>query len=128
MDTPITFTPGEVIAVLLGFAGSIITISAAVTVVINLIKRMRKPEEEQNQKIASLEKRLDSQESRMNEFVTYFDRDKKRFDHIEQANEITQEALLALLSHSISGNSIDALTSAKDKLQKYLISRNTITV
>ena len=125
MDKPITFTPGDVIAVILGIAGAIITLSAAITIVINVIKRMKKPEEAQNQRIESLEKRLDTQEARMNEFTTYFDRDKKRFDQIEQANEITQEALLALLSHSISGNSIDALTSAKEKLHKYLISRNT---
>lgn len=46
-----------------------------------------------------------------------------RFERIDSGSEVTQEALLALLSHAINGNDVDGLKEARDKLQKYLIKR-----
>lgn len=47
----------------------------------------------------------------------------QRFEVIDSGNEITQEALLALMSHAINGNDIDSLKEARDKLQRHLITR-----
>ena len=46
-----------------------------------------------------------------------------RLDAIEEGSRVTQRAILALLSHGIDGNDIDAMKAAKKELQEYLIER-----
>lgn len=51
------------------------------------------------------------------------DRDKKRIDSLEEGNKAICRGVLALLSHSINGNSIEKLTAARDGLTNYLIDK-----
>jgi hypothetical protein len=41
---------------------------------------------------------------------------------------VTQQALLALMSHAINGNDIDKLSRAKDDLESYLINKGGTTI
>ena len=57
------------------------------------------------------------------EFAEYLDRDNRRLNSLDEGNRVTQQALLALMSHAINGNDIDKLTRAKDDLESYLINK-----
>lgn len=100
---------------------SVVTICSAFTVVcvaagwvIKIVAGIRKPEKNQNDRLAAIEGKIES-------FETYFARDKQRINSLERGNRVTQEAILALLSHSIDGNNTTALEKARDHLQTYLL-------
>lgn len=105
MDMIIQFTPAQLVA----WAAAIMTISSAVTIIINLVSKLKEPETKQNDRISQCENRLD--------------KDDRRIKEIEEGNKITQTALLALLKHSINGNDTKALKDAEKNLEEYLINR-----
>ena len=119
MDKPIMITPNELMTMFLGVCIGITTIAAAVTVVVKIIQKMRQPELSQNERITALE-------SKIQKFEELFGNDNKRLVELEEGNRVTQQALLALLSHSINGNDTDKLTKARDTLQEYLISKGGV--
>lgn len=94
----------------------LITFSAAFKIVVDAIKKLRAPEINQDKRIEQLEKRIDSHDE-------YLMNDKKRLDSIEDGNKVTQQAILALLSHAINGDSREQLEKARNGLNDYLINR-----
>ena len=122
-----TFTISQVWAVILSICGGIVTISAAVSVALKIRQHFKKPNMEQNEQISKLWDEVTSLKKETNDtkeqFLAFFANDKKRLESIEEGNRVTQQALLALLSHGIDGNDTEALKSAKKALEKYLISR-----
>lgn len=94
---------------------------AAVVTIVNAWKAMKEvkaasPNSKQNDLLRIHEERLKLIEDRL-------EIGDQRFGVIDSGNEITQEALLALMSHAINGNDIDSLKEARDKLQRHLITR-----
>jgi len=116
MDTVIQFSVGQFIAVILGICGAIVTISAAVTVLIKTAQKIKEPEKEQNERITALEKKVEKHDR-------FFDNDNRRMIEYEKGSTVTQQALLALLSHAINGNNDEELKKAKSNLEQYLIGR-----
>ena len=117
MNTQVTFTPYEIIQLFLSMCATIVAVSAAVTVIIKVIQKAKQPEMTQNERIDALEKKVER-------FEQFFDNDNKRLIELEKGNRVTQQALLALLSHAIHGNdtdSLNSLTKAFNKLQSHLI-------
>lgn len=57
MDNPIMLTPHDIVTIILAVCGAIITVSAAVTIIVNFIKKAKEPENMQNSRITSLETR-----------------------------------------------------------------------
>ena len=123
MDTVITFTPTQLIALILAVCGSIVTISAAIGVITKALDKARAPEKEQNERLDAHEKRLNALDEIIIKFREYFDNDDRRFKEIEKSNKITQSALLALLKHSINGNDTESLKEARKNLEEYLIEK-----
>lgn len=123
MDNMITFTPAQLIAFILAICGAIVTISAAIGVIVKAIDKARAPEKEQNERLDAHEKRLNAHDEIIEKFKEYFDNDDRRFKEIEKSNKITQSALLALLKHSISGEDIKSLKEAERSLEEYLIEK-----
>ena len=119
MNKPITITPNELMTMFLGICIGITTIAAAVTVIIKVVQKIRQPEKSQNERLTALETKIKT-------FEDLFGNDNKRLIELEEGNRVTQQALLALLSHSINGNDTDKLTKARDDLQEYLISRGGV--
>ena len=115
-DTTIAFTLEDV----LWICAAICTIAAALTVLYRAAKKAQEPELQQN-------KRLDELERKVDKFAEYLDRDNKRLNAVDEGNRVTQQALLALMSHAINGNDVDKLTRAKDDLETYLINRGGTT-
>lgn len=123
MDNVISFTPAQFIALILGICGAIVTISAAIGVISKVLEKARAPETEQNNRLDTIDRRLDDIDKTIATFREYFTNDDNRFKAIERSNKITQTALLALLKHSLNGNDIDALKEAEKSLEEYLIDK-----
>lgn len=116
MNQQITFTPQQVIELVLWICGAIVSVSAAVTIIIKVVQKAKAPEKKQDERITKLEERMDK-------FQQYFDNDNKRLTDLEKGNIITQQALFALLSHAINGNDIDGLKKAKRDMEDYLVTK-----
>lgn len=77
------------------------------------VDKAKAPEKSQNDRISSLESRVDDlYDNQLKE--------KDRIKELEKSDVITQEAILALMSHAIDGNHVEELKKAKLDLQKYL--------
>lgn len=123
MDNVISFTPAQILAFVLAICGAIVTISAAIGVIVKAIEKAKAPETEQNNRLDEHERRLNALDDIIEKFKVYFDNDDKRFKAIEKSNKITQSALLALLKHSLNGNDTESLKEAEKSLEEYLIEK-----
>lgn len=123
MNTNITFTPAELVSLILAICGAIITISAAIGVIARAIDKAKTPETIQNQRLDTIDRRLDEVDKTLATFREYFTNDDNRFKAIERSNKITQSALLALLKHSLNGNDTESLKEAERSLEEYLIDK-----
>lgn len=96
--------------------GAIMTICGTITTVVSIVKLAKSPKDALDGRLADIERRIANHDE-------ILAKDNKRLMSIEEGNRVTQKALLALLAHGIDGNSFDAMTDARDELQKYLINR-----
>lgn len=102
--------PVDLITTILTF---IMLISNFILMIAMWVDKAKTPERSQNNRLERLEDRVD-------ELYNLHNKDKDRIKELERSNVVTQEALLALLSHAIDGNNTVALTKAKDSLKDYL--------
>ena len=106
----------DVIKEILEWCQDIAIVAAAVTIIWSAIKRIKQPNATQNERIGNLE-------SRMDKVYELLAKDKIRLDSFAEGERITQQALLALMSHAINGNDTDKLEIAKNRLEDYLINK-----
>ncbi len=116
MDQPIIFTPHQVFELVLWVCGAIVSVSAAITIIVKVVQKIKAPEKNQNERISKLEKEAEK-------FKQLFDNDNQRLKALEEGTIITQQSILALLSHAINGNDVDSLKDAKNDLERYLTRR-----
>lgn len=116
-------TPEEFWTLLLACCSALITISAAVSVVISAVKKLKEPENAQNNEIQALKNDVIEIRAQLKVHDEYFGNDNRRLSSIEEGNRVTQRALLALMSHAINGNDIDKLKKAESELKEYLINK-----
>lgn len=88
--------------------------AGAVGVVVKIFLSAMKPNKIHDARISKLEEKVEQHDRLLG-------RDKDHFEELEKSNQITQRALLALLSHAIDGNNVQELKNAKDDLQNFLI-------
>ena len=110
-------------SILMGCCSALITIAAAVSIIVSAVKKLKEPENVQNKKISDMEAKMKSLEDRLTKHEEYFNNDNKRLLAIEEGNRVTQKALLALMSHAINGNDIQKLKEAENDLREYLINK-----
>lgn len=94
----------------------IVLVASVVTLAVTAAKTAQKPNKTQDE-------RLDALEAWKVEVENRLEVGNRHFDSIDQGNRVTQEALLALMSHAINGNDIEKLREAKAKLENYLIEK-----
>ena len=123
MNNVITFTPAQLIALILSVCAAIVTISAAIGVIVKAIDKARAPEKRQNERLDDHDKRIGALEKVASQFKEYFENDDKRFKEIERTNKLTISTLLAILKHSLNGNDIESLKEAEKSLEEYLIDK-----
>lgn len=108
--------------------GWIMALFVAVTTIdkgVDIFKKWHKagPEGKQNDKIQDIDQRLTTVEQAIIRHAEILRNDKSRFETIEAGNHVTQEALLALLSHTIDGDNDEQLRKARNDLHEYLINK-----
>lgn len=111
-----TFTIEQIANFVFKIITLIVSIGGASAVICKAISHFKKPNEKQNERISSLEKRVEKHDLMLA-------KDSSKLDKIEESSRITQQALLALLDHSLDGNNIRQLTDAKEALQMHLIGK-----
>ena len=90
----------------------------------DLAKSTKQPTNDLEERVSLLEKKLEFEiKATFVEYDARFGRDKQKIESIEEGNKVTQQALLALLKHSIDGNNIEGLEKAESRLSDYLINR-----
>lgn len=103
--------------------GLVITIWAVVEIIAKIVELTRKTNKGQDGRITALEAKGREYEKKFAEYDSFFKRDKDRLDGVDEAERVTQKAILALLSHAINGNDIDSLREARDSLETYLTNK-----
>lgn len=116
MEHAITFTFAQAVESFLWLCAALVAVSGAVAVIVRVVTAAKRPQEEQDERIESLEERVARHDALLNN-------DKSRLEVIEESNRVTQKALLALLDHSIDGNNTEQMKQAKEDLQRHLIER-----
>lgn len=91
----------------------VISSAAIISLMVTLFRFMRQPEISQNDRITTCETEIKDIKKRL-------ERGNKKFQDISDGTAITQEALLALLGHAITGNNETELKDAQKALNHYL--------
>lgn len=94
----------------------VLSIVAVVGLIVTAVKKAKAPNIRQDERLARCEEDI-------KRILKRLENDKSRFDEIEESNKIIMQAILALLSHGIDGNDVEAMKRARDSLQSYLIRR-----
>lgn len=115
-EITVSFTLLQMFKSILAVCGAITAVSAAVAVILSIIKSITSPDKERD-------KRLDELEIKVKKHDELLSNDSQRFKEIEEGNRIMQKSMLALLQHGIDGNEIEAMRKAKQDLESYLIER-----
>ena len=125
MNEPITLA--QMWQMMLAICAGIVTISAAVGVIIKIVHNVKAPERKQNARIEALELKIKDIDMRLEKGDRHFDRDGERMDALERtmraSNRIIIETLQALTAHAIDGNNFDQLKRTEDKLNDFLIDK-----
>lgn len=109
-----TISPAQAWAAIAAVLAAIVLVINAFDKILSVIKIAKQPNDRQNERIDKLEQRTSELEKRLELGNTHF-------AEIDEANRVTQMALLALLDHSIDGNNIDQLNKAKEELRNHLV-------
>lgn len=124
MNNPIMLTPHDLVNIILAVAAAIITLSGAGMVVMNVAKKIKEPENNQNVRISALEEEVHSIHERLKLGNVRFQSDMERMDKMERSfkeiNVVIIESLQALTAHAIDGNNTQALITSKNRLDAYL--------
>lgn len=127
MNNTILFTPQDIINGILAICAAISVMAGAAAVIVKVIEKAKNPNKVQDEKIAALEEEVEQIKKEIKENEENHDRkfnaDKSRLNSIDEANAVTQTAILALLSHAINGNNVEELQRAKKDLEIYLTHR-----
>lgn len=99
---------------ILAVCAAIVTVSAAVTALAGWVSRAKAPNERQNERISTLETRMDKAEARLAN-------GDGRFRSQDEDIRVMMEALLALMKHAVNGNDVDALKTAQKNLEHHLV-------
>ena len=94
----------------------IITVGAVVTLFMTVSKAAQRPNQTQDD-------RLDDHDRRLKDIEERLDVGNRHFAQVDEGERVTQKALLALMSHAISGNDVNKLKDAKDSLEAYLLDK-----
>lgn len=73
--------------------------------------------------IKKIKKPSDDLRRTVEEHSEWLEEDEKRMDHIEEGQKILLSCTLAQIDHAITGNSVENLKKAKQKITDYLVNK-----
>lgn len=91
----------------------IISGATVITLVYTLTRFLKAPEQTQNDRLNSLEKRVDKISERL-------EGGGKHFKYLDEGSTITQQCILAMMDAQISGDNLDELKKQRANLYAYL--------
>lgn len=107
----------------LDYLVNVITVCTFITATFSVLslfstiaQRIKEPNKTQDEKIEMLDRRITSIEEHIQD-------DTKQFERLVQANQVTHNALLALMSHIVNGNDVDKVKNALDEMNHYLVGK-----
>lgn len=127
MNTVISFTPAQLVSVLLAICAGIITILTAVNLINSWLEKRRakknKPEDDQNERIKRIEELLVEYNKKFEQYDMFLKNDNRRLSAIEESIKIDRRGFLALIKHAIDGNDIESLKASRKELEDYLLNK-----
>lgn len=127
MNTVISFTPAQLVSVLLAICAAIVTIATATNVINSWIQKRRekkqKPEDDQNERIKRIEELLVEYNKKFEQYDMFLKNDNRRLSAIEESIKIDRRGFLALIKHAIDGNDIESLKASRKELEDYLLNK-----
>lgn len=127
MNTVISFTPAQLVSVLLAICAGIITILTAVNLINSWLEKRRekknKPEDDQNERIKKIEELLVEYSKKFEQYDMFLKNDNRRLSAIEESIKIDRRGFLALIKHAIDGNDIESLKASRKELEDYLLNK-----
>ena len=127
MNTVISFTPAQLVSVLLAICAGIITILTAVNLINSWLEKRRakknKPEDDQNERIKRIEELLVEYNKKFEQYDMFLKNDNRRLSAIEESIKVDRRGFLALIKHAIDGNDIESLKASRKELEDYLLNK-----
>ena len=94
---------------ILSFCGFVAAIWGVVKIVVEIVKVVKKPNDDLKAKVDEHEMLLKN--------------DNERLKDIECTNKMILNGMFVLINHDLTGNGIDKMKEARDELQEYLINK-----
>lgn len=118
-------TEKEALLWVLGILGSLcaaaITIDKVLDIIHKYIKKAKAPDNAQNKRIDTIEKRLDAVEAVSTQHAAALRRDMTRFDGLDEEMRLVLVGLQNLLDSQLSGNNREGMKKSKSDINNYLL-------
>lgn len=118
-------TEKEALLWVLGILGSlcaaVITIDKVLDIIHKYVKKAGAPDEAQNKRIDTIEKRLAAVETVSTQHAAALRRDLTRFDGIDEEMRIVLVGVQNLLDAQLSGNNREGMQKSKSDINNYLL-------
>lgn len=103
--------------------GAILIFAAVFLMLIDIYLKVSSARKEYREEKHRKEQPVDTLEEKVEDHDKKLKRDYERINDLEDGNRVMMRAMLAMLSHEISGNSIDKLKESMAELQNYLVNK-----
>lgn len=118
-------TEKEALLWVLGILGSLcaaaITIDKVLDIIHKYIKKAQAPDDAQNKRIDTIEKRLAAVETVSTQHAAALRRDLTRFDGIDEEMRLVLVGVQNLLDAQLSGNNREGMQKSKSDINNYLL-------
>ena len=118
-------TEKEALLWVLGILGSLcaaaITIDKVLDIIHKYIKKAQAPDDAQNKRIDTIEKRLAAVETVSTQHAAALRRDLTRFDSLDEEMRLVLVGVQNLLDSQLSGNNREGMQKSKSDINNYLL-------
>ena len=118
-------TEKEALLWVLGILGSLcaaaITIDKVLEIIHKYVKKAQEPDNAQNKRIDTIEKRLAAVETVSTQHAAALRRDLTRFDGIDEERRLVLVGVQNLLDAQLSGNNREGMQKSKSDINNYLL-------
>lgn len=118
-------TEKEALLWVLGILGSLcaaaITIDKVLEIIHKYVKKAQEPDNAQNKRIDTIEKRLAAVETVSTQHAAALRRDLTRFDGIDEEMRLVLVGVQNLLDAQLSGNNREGMQKSKSNINNYLL-------
>ena len=124
MPNPVfTFTAQDILTMMRSVCGALVSISAAIAVVVKFNNFLKKPNKDQDARIDKLEGRLKTVEGRCDTFDKQLEGVKKHLNSLDESINMLLRAEFAQLGHNLNGDNVEQMQRAFDDIQEFLFKR-----